>query len=90
MVLGSMQQLKVYDKYMTYITLFRSDHGYYPHFVDIIRALLISTFRGYYMHFIGIVDISAFRGYYLYCHITNYLSRNVCPIFHIYSFSVSD
>ena len=67
------------DKVMTYITLFCSDRVYYPHFVDIIRILWISTFRGYYPHFVDIsvfcgyyphimdiLDISAFCGYYLY------------------------
>ena len=48
---------------------------YYPCFVK------ISTSRGYYPHFVHIK--------YIY-HITSYLSRNIHPIFHIYSFSESD
>ena len=62
--------------------------GYYLHFVE------ISMFRIYYLHF---VEISTSRGYYSHFldiiyidHIMSYLSHNVCPIFHIYSFSESD
>ena len=40
---------------MTYIALFSSGRGYYPHFVE------ISTFHGYYLHF---MDISVFRLWY--------------------------
>ena len=47
------------------------------HFLDIIRILWISWI---YPHFVGIICIG---------HITSYLARNVCPIFHIYSSSVS-
>ena len=66
LVLGAMQLVKVCDKVMTYITLFRSDRGYYPHFVDLHVPWILSAFRGYYPHFVDIVDIYAFRGYYLY------------------------
>ena len=75
--------------------------GYYPHFVDIYvlrgyypyfmeismfcryypHLLEISTSRGYYPHFVDIIYID---------HITTYLARNVCLIFHIYSFCESD
>ena len=62
--------------------------GYYPHFVEISMFrryypcfVKISTSRGYYPHFVHIK--------YIY-HITSYLSRNIHPIFHIYSFSESD
>ena len=82
------------DNVMNYIALFCSDHGYYLHFVDIIRILWISTFHGYYPHF---VDISTFCGYYLHfvdivCigHITSHLARNFNPIFQMYSSSASD
>ena len=34
---------------MTYIALFSSGRGYYPHFVE------ISTFLGYYLHFRGYI-----------------------------------
>ena len=87
-----MQRVKVRDKVMTWIMLFCSDCGYYPHFVDTIRIFLISTFRGYYPHF---VDIYAFCGYYphlvdIICisHITSYLACNVRFIFQIHSSSV--
>ena len=66
-MLGAMQQVKVPDKFMTYITLFFSGRGYYPHFVDIIRILWISMFRGYYPHFVDIICIG---------HIMSYLPRN--------------
>ena len=76
-------------------------HGYYLHFVDVYVLgvnypyfVEISMFRRYYLHF---VEISTSREYYphfvdiIYIdHITSYLARNVCPIFHIYSFSESD
>ena len=48
---------------------------YYPHFVE------ISTSRVYFPHFVDIIYIN---------HITSYLARNVCTIFHIYLFSESD
>ena len=96
----------------------------YPHFVDIIRILWISTFHGYYPHFVDIIRIGHIticiaRNFRLFLHsfvlvldiicighityrfvlvvdiifighITRYFARNVCPIFHIYSYSVSD
>ena len=39
-----MEQVEVPDKVMTYITLFCSGHGYYPHFVE-------------YPHFVDIIHI---------------------------------
>ena len=67
-VLGDMQLVEVWSKSITYITLFHSDRGCYPHFVEISTFhgyytyfWDISTFRGNYTHF---VDISVFRGYY--------------------------
>ena len=93
-MLVTMQRVKVPDKFMTYITLFSSGCGYYPYFVNIIRILWISKFRGYYLHF---VDISAFRGYYPHImdficivHIMSYLACNVCPVFNIYLSSVCE
>ena len=75
--------------------------GYYPHFVDIYvlrghypHFVEISMFQRYYPHF---VEISTSCGYYphfvdiIYIdHITSYLTLNVRPIFHIYSFNESD
>ena len=46
-VLGTMKLVNVCDKVMTYITLFCSDRGYYPHFVDIVD---LSAFCGYYLY----------------------------------------
>ena len=79
MMLGNMEQLKVPDTFMIYITLFCSGFGYYPYFFDIIRISWISTFCVYYPYFVDIsvfwgsyphfvnnVKLSAFRGYYLY------------------------
>ena len=67
MVLGAIQQVKVPDKFMTYITIFSSGCGYYLHFVD------ISEFHGYYPHFVDIIHIG---------HITIYLACNVCHVLH--------
>ena len=65
--------------------------------VDIIRILCISILCGYYLHFVDIIHILWILWIYphfmdIICigHITSYLARNVCPIFHIYSSSVSD
>ena len=63
---GAMQLAKMGNKVMTYITLFCSDCGYYPHFMDFHVPRILSAFHGYYLHFMDIVDISAFRGYYFY------------------------
>ena len=75
MVLGSMQRVKMPDKVKTYIMLFHSDCGYYPHFLD------ISAFRGYYLYFVDIICVG---------HITNYLVPNFHTMFQIYSSSLSD
>ena len=75
---------------MTYITLFFSDCGYYPHFVDLQVLRILSTFSGYirilwiswiYLRFVDIICID---------RIASYLGLNVHPIFHSYSSSVSD
>ena len=85
---------------MTQIALFNSVHGYYPYFakyrlVDIvcsswnIRIVHITIYLDHNVHrilhiFVLVVDI-IFIG-----QIMSYLGRNVFPIFHIYSSSVSD
>ena len=43
-----MQQLKVPAKFMTYIPLFRSDCGYYLHFINIHVPWILSTFSEYH------------------------------------------
>ena len=50
-VLGAMQRVKVPDKVMNYITLFCSNHGCYPHFVDLHVPWILSAFCGYYLNF---------------------------------------
>ena len=79
------------------MTLFCSDRGYYPHFVDIIRILWIFMFCGYYPHFMDIIRILWISWIYLnfvdiICigHIKIYLDNNYHPILRIYSSSVSD
>ena len=67
---------------MTYITLFCCDRWYYPHFVDLQVPWIWSSFRGY----LGYIRISWI---FCMCHIKSYLSCNVRPIFHIYSYSAS-
>ena len=80
-MLGAMQRVKVRDKVMTLIALFRSDCGYYLHFVDINVPWILSAFCGYDPHLVDIICSG---------HITSYLDQNVCPIFHIQLSSVSD
>ena len=62
MVLGAIQRVKVHDKFMIYIKLFHSGHGYYfrdiriswkyPRSVDIIRIACI------YLNSVDIIRIS--------------------------------
>ena len=94
-------EISTFHGYYLHFVEISTFRGYYPHFVDIYvlrgyypHFLEISMFRRYYPHF---VEISTSCGYYphfvdiIYIdHITSYLARNVCPIFHIYSFSESD
>ena len=76
---------------------FFSDHGYFPHFVDIIRISWISTFRGYNFHSMDVIRISWILWIYprlvdivcIVC-INIYLYCNFCLIFHIYSSIVSE
>ena len=83
MVLGSIQQVNVPDKCMTYITLFCSGlwilsafcgisvfHGYYPHFVGIICILWM------YPHFVDIICIG---------HIMSNIVCNVIHVLHTYT-----
>ena len=57
------QRVKVPYKVMTYIALFFSDGGYYPHFVDLHIPWILSAFCGY-IYILWI--LSAFCGYHEY------------------------
>ena len=82
-----MQGVKVPDKVMTYIMLFCSDRGYYPHFVDLHVPWILSAFCGYYPHFVDIIHILWISWIYPHFfniisigHITSYLACNGLPV----------
>ena len=70
-----MERVKVPDKVITYITLFCSGHGYYPHFVE-------------YPHFTDIIRISCMYPFFvdIICMglITRYIACNVHHVIHTY------
>ena len=62
-VLGAMKRVNVTNKVMPYTTLFSSDCGCCPYFMDLHVPWILSEFRGYIRIF---WILSVFCGYYFY------------------------
>ena len=64
-------------------------HGYYPHFVDIIRIDHITSYLARNVHH-GLSSFVLFVDIIYIGHTARYLDNNFRHIFHIYSSSESD